>query len=57
MHLFKNCDRFVNLGKELHLIPSCIFLGPRICDAACIFHHITMLIMDDQLPILLLYEI
>ena len=57
MHLLEDHNHFVNLHKELHMVPPRVAADTWINDAACILHHIPFFIADNEMSILFLNEI
>ena len=57
MCLLEDRDHFVNLHEELHVVPPWVTTDTWINDAACILHHITLLIVDTEVSIFFLNEV
>jgi hypothetical protein len=55
--LLKDCDCPVHLCEELCMILPWVTTCPWICNALGVFHHNTLLIVDDEMSILFLNKI
>jgi hypothetical protein len=57
MHLLEDHNHFVNLHKELHMVPPRVAADTWINDAACILHNITLFIVDTEASVFFLNEV